>query len=171
MLHIPRMTVTGQRIISPLTDTINSNVTPFCLFARQFDALAYGNALQVLAESRVIAEREQVKRAEHAARHKTEWIEELDEIEKPAIALSEVDPMSISVELKQKLTRYAAIVEQYESPSGYTDSGFTPREQELRRRRAHEELLAEMQRAGLDISVRAATTAWAMDVAKWIRED
>lgn len=78
---MPRMTVTGEPITSPLSDPINRNVTPALpnpasLFWRSLGAVQYGQAFQAGYERSIIARRELAAKQQRAARVKVEWQEE-----------------------------------------------------------------------------------------------
>jgi hypothetical protein len=86
-------------------------------------------------------------------------------------AVTENDFMDFSPELVQLLREYIERVEQEENPREAMERlGFTARELGLRRTKAHNALMRELARAGIDISDRAAITELARRFDKWMRE-
>lgn len=83
----------------------------------------------------------------------------------------EVIVMSLSANTIKAALKYVGIVNRYEDPDRYFNSGLTPREQELIRTKAHNDLISLLAQEGVDVSDRAATTELAQRVDTWIREE
>lgn len=89
---------------------------------------------------------------------------------KPQIPLQEVEPMNVTAHCAKLIRRYVAIVEKYEN--GYETSGYSPKEFELVRTKAHNAMLEQLRAEGIDIGKdRAKTTDWAINFDRWIQED
>lgn len=88
--------------------------------------------------------------------------------EQTPIMPKEVNIMTLSANAIRLAIQYIAIVEQYEDPAAYRESGYTPTEMELRRKRAHDTLLAELKKCHVDISDRASTTELAHRCSVWL---
>lgn len=86
-------------------------------------------------------------------------------------AAREVNIMELSDETRRLASYYAAIVESYDDPQKFREAGYTPREWELRRKRAHDLYLAALKADGVDVSDRAATTSLAQRVRRWLRTE
>lgn len=85
--------------------------------------------------------------------------------------LSEVNFMSLSAYAAKLARRYVGIVREYDDPTAYRESGYTPREMELRRTRAHNDFLDQLRAEGICVDDRAATTDFAIECDRWMRED
>lgn len=78
--------------------------------------------------------------------------------------------MNVSAHCAKLIHRYVALVNKYEN--AFDSSGYSPREFELIRTRAHNDMLNQLRAEGIDIGKdRAATTDWAVNFDKWQRED
>lgn len=120
-----------------------------------------------------IADRERMARERlQTHRARVEYFEELDALsETPLKPIAEVTLMDISENTRKLAMSYVAIVNQYDSPTGYFNSGYTPEEQERRRTLAHNKLIAALQSDGINVSDRASTTELAKKIWTWLRED
>ena len=78
--------------------------------------------------------------------------------------------MQLSAHAAKLARRYVEIVNKYEN--NFDTSGYSAREFELVRTRAHNELLKQLEREGVAIGKdRAATTEWAFLFDKWVRDE
>jgi hypothetical protein len=82
----------------------------------------------------------------------------------------EVSIMCLSPETIRLAYRYMAIVDRYETPGGYAESGYTPYEQELIRTKAHNELIRALSADGVDVRQRISTTELAGRIVSWLRD-
>lgn len=80
------------------------------------------------------------------------------------------DVMSLSMRARELMAIYMVAVEHEEHPAEYRDLGYTPRELGLIRRRAHEKLMQQLRKEGIDCSDRAAITEMARRAEQWFRE-
>ena len=78
--------------------------------------------------------------------------------------------MELSAHAAKLARRYVEIVNKYEN--NFDTSGYSAREFELVRTRAHNELLDQLKREGVNLGKdRAATTEWAFLFDKWMRDE
>lgn len=78
--------------------------------------------------------------------------------------------MQLSVEAAKLARKYASIVDKYENH--FASSGYSAIEFEAVRTRAHNALLAQLAKEGVDLGKdRAKTTEWALLFDRWIRGD
>lgn len=78
--------------------------------------------------------------------------------------------MQISAQSAKLIHKYIQLVERYEN--GYETSGYTPREFELVRTKAHNAVLEQLKSEGIDVGAdRAKTTDWCKLFTKWMRGD
>lgn len=78
--------------------------------------------------------------------------------------------MALSMRARELITVYMVAVEHEEHPAQYRDLGYTPRELGLIRRKAHENLMRQLRKEGIDCSDRAAITEMARRAEQWLRE-
>lgn len=86
----------------------------------------------------------------------------------PLKPIQQVTPMSLSAQAIKLAHKYMGIVEKYDND--YTDAGYTPREMELIRTKAHNALIEQLRAEGIDTSDRAATTELARLAEQWLRD-
>lgn len=82
--------------------------------------------------------------------------------------IAEVQPMSLSAAAIRLAHRYMNIVNKYENE--FDSCGYTPRELELVRTRAHNELIEQLRAEGVDVSDRLSTTVLAEKIVAWLRD-
>lgn len=76
--------------------------------------------------------------------------------------------MSLSAAAIRLAHRYMNIVNKYENE--FDSCGYTPRELELVRTRAHNELIEQLRAEGVDVSDRLSTTVLAEKIVAWLRD-
>lgn len=78
--------------------------------------------------------------------------------------------MNVTAYCAKLIRRYVAIVKKYENE--FDTSGYSPKEFELVRTKAHNAMLEQLRAEGIDIGKdRAKTTDWAINFDRWIQED
>lgn len=85
-------------------------------------------------------------------------------------AMVREDVMSLSMRARELMAIYMVAVEHEEHPAEYRDLGYTPHELGLIRRKAHEKLMQQLRKEGIDCSDRAAITEMARRAEQWFRE-
>ena len=78
--------------------------------------------------------------------------------------------MSFSSRARQLFAAYIQTIHDEENPHTGMEKGFTARELGLRRTKAHNALMEQLRREGVDCSDRAAITEMARRYDEWIRE-
>jgi hypothetical protein len=92
---------------------------------------------------------------------------------KPMIESGSVNQvfMSLSALAVKLALAYLERVNDQEFPAVGTQKGFTVQELDARRRLAHNRLIEQLKKEGIDVSDRAAVTEFAKLLDKWLRED
>lgn len=84
--------------------------------------------------------------------------------------LAEVAPMNLSALALKLVTQYLDRIADEEHPAEGIQKGFTPRELGIRRKVAHDKLMAQLRAEGIQFSDRSAVTEFAKRCDQWLRE-
>lgn len=79
--------------------------------------------------------------------------------------------MAVSAETARLAFHYWQTIEDEEHPYASGDKGYTAHELGLRRRRAHDTLMAQLIREGYKFSYREDVTAWTQKFVRWFRDE